>query len=158
MSNKSGLSDLQNQINYLQQQIDDIETGVIAIDYTNENYISKSSNIIDPKTGLYNGTQGLLTTNNIENLAITNAKIANGTIESNKINSIDGSKIVDGTITSDKISNGTITNIDIAGNANIEQSKIIGLIDINTDVNTLKNYFLNSRLKLSNLEKSNNNY
>jgi hypothetical protein len=76
--------------------------------------------------------------------------------------SIDGSKIINNTITNQQISNGTINDLQIAGNADIQQSKILNLTgdltNVNTNITTLQNYFFNSRLKLANLTKSTNNY
>lgn len=162
MSNKIGIPAIQSQINSLQTQIDSIERGQ-NIDFSQSNYILLSSSILDPNTGLFNGTEGQLLDKYISNTAnINGTKIADNSIPNSKLINIDGSKIIDGTITSQQISNGTIQNNDIAGNADIEQSKILNLTNdltnINTNVTTLQNYFFNSRLKLSNLTKSNNNY
>lgn len=163
MSNKIGLPDIQQQINSLQQQIYDIESGVISIDYQQNNYVALASDTIDPKTGLYNGTQAQIIDKYIsDNANINGSKMLDNSISNSKLMSIDGSKIIDGTITSQQISNGTITNIDIAGNADIDQTKILNLptdlSNINLNITTLQNYFFNSRLKLANLTKSNNNY
>lgn len=163
MSNKVSYDTIQSQLDGLQQQINDIESGVIQIDYQQNNYVALASDTIDPKTGLYNGTQAQIIDKYISNTAnINGSKIADNTITNSKLMSIDGSKIIDGTITSQQISNGTIQNIDIAGNANIDQNKILNLqtdlSNINLNITTLQSYFNASKLKLSNLEASTNNY
>jgi hypothetical protein len=125
MSNKVSYDTIQSQINNLQQQINDIETGSIQIDFLTPYHVLQGSTTLDPKTGLYNGTQAFVTNNNVDtNANINGSKLADNSITNSKLTTVDGSRIVDGTITSSKISNGTIVDIDIAGNAAIAVSKL----------------------------------
>ncbi len=150
--------------NYVDVLISDIETGAIALNFSQPNYCVFGSNTLDPEHPTqYTGTQNFLSDANISNTAnINGSKILNESISNAKLITIDGSRIVDGTITSGKIANSSIIDIDIASNADILQSKILNLptdlATIVTNISTLQSYFTTSRLNLANLNKSASNY